>query len=164
MHALPLAVEWYKTAAGIIAIPTSLIGVLYAWRLAEKTRAETQKTRLEVTKLERELNDPDEPTITAAQVHAIASRSIASSETEGYLIRFIILYLVLSAWSAVQSVIDPLVSTFLGFGLLGLGSFVQIFENLIRLGIFVLIGLPLLLDVAKRFGLRPRDALQRPGT
>ena len=77
-----------------------------------------------------------------------------SREVEGFIVRFIILYLVVQAWSALLQVTNPFVNTFSFFGYYVESQYVYIGEGFIYALIFLALGLPLLLDILRRYGIR----------
>lgn len=74
------------------------------------------------------------------------SGTVLSREVEGYIVRFIIFYLTVQAWTAVVNVSNP----FVAFG----GSLVGLSIGFIYAAIFVVLGLPLLIDIGRRYGFR----------
>jgi hypothetical protein len=69
-----------------------------------------------------------------------------SVEVEGYLVRFLLLYLVLAAWSAVINVANP----FFFFG----SFYIDVARGVVYSLIFVFLGAPLLWDIARRYHVR----------
>jgi hypothetical protein len=46
---------WYQIAAGVLAIPATILGIAYSYLLIGKTRLEARKTELEIQEKERQL-------------------------------------------------------------------------------------------------------------
>jgi hypothetical protein len=153
MPQIPLAVEWYEYVGGVLGIPAALMTIYGGWVLSEKTRTETSVKRLERLKLERELGAESPSHVHRGELSSEAT-VLEPLETEGYIVRFLILYLVLVGWGALASIIAAFVGSLID------PRFFQYFETLVRVLIFLLIGLPLLKDVARRFGLRPREVFR----
>jgi hypothetical protein len=89
----------------------------------------------------------------AGEAPDLTSGEELAPEVEGYIVRFIIFYLSVSAWNAVLTVTNPFL-----YG----GHLVQLAEGAIYVMIFVLLGLPLLFDIARRYGMRGRKRPHRP--
>ncbi|MGO9376259.1 MAG: hypothetical protein ACLQBD_29780 [Syntrophobacteraceae bacterium] len=95
---------WWKVASGILAIPASLVGLAYSYVLIKKTRLEAQKTELEIREKQSKLQD------LAAREPEAAKQLIApiveGRATQFLLLRFVLLYVVLRAWSLVETVVQ----------------------------------------------------------
>ena len=48
----PAPPQWWEIIVGIISVPASIVGLVYSIILIQKTRLETQKTRLEILEIE----------------------------------------------------------------------------------------------------------------
>ena len=169
---------WWKVVVGIIAIPAGLLGLLYTFRLA-------QKTRLESLKLERELSLPqsdDSATRSDSEVlhdaeKRAAQAGVIAARTQNFIVRFIILDVAVRAWSAIVFICMPLISlgTNLYFSRLRaepdhdwqstetLRHIVATFEIYLSsfgyVMLFFLIGWPLLKDVTAALGITPRQLI-----
>jgi hypothetical protein len=75
-------------------------------------------------------------------------------EVEGYIVRFILFSLSASAWGAVLNVANP----FIYFS----GTLTTIAIGAVFTLIFLLLGMPLLVDIVRRYGIRPRGHLHSP--
>lgn len=71
-----------------------------------------------------------------------------SREVEGFIVRFIILYLFVQAWSALLNVTNPFIYLSVN------GRYVSFVVGGVYALIFFLLGLPLLLDILRRYGIR----------
>ena len=92
----PKIPHWYEVITGIIAIPAALIGLAYS--LIKKTRLESRKTELEILEKERQLSQVA-PTVSRATLSDFISAPAGGNRLILLLLlRFVILYLVLTAW------------------------------------------------------------------
>jgi hypothetical protein len=87
----------------------------------------------------------------AALRESEAGDGLVGRDVEGYIVRFIILSLVFQLWSSLLNVTSP----FLYLG----GQFVDLARGAVYALIFLLLGLPLLIDISRRYGIR---GLRRP--
>jgi hypothetical protein len=88
------ATHWWEVATGILAIPAAIIGLKYSYHLTQKTRLEITKTELEIEEKRRTLGGG-----AVAQAPIEASQGDQRSRITDYLIlRFIILYLFGRLW------------------------------------------------------------------
>jgi len=69
-------------------------------------------------------------------------------EVEGYIVRFFIFSLVASFWGAVLNVVVPLIDV--------QGRLLTLSISIVYTAIFLLLGLPLLVDISRKYGLRGR--------
>ncbi len=163
----PSQVPWWKATTGVLAIPAALIGLIYSYLLAQKTRLESQKIALEIAEKKQEVE----------KIAGSAGRSVAEMVKplmgerfiQYALLRFIILYLVLQIWGLVEEGYE-LVFTGVSVGLtsahhLNLSSpwvvapFLVI-QKLPRIGYWLLffsMGWPLFKDVNTIVGLDVKD-------
>ena len=89
---------WYTQVAGIIAVPAALIGIVYSYALAKKTRLEVRKTELEILEKERALTLNPIPSEVALQVQQTLAPLVAGKRMQLIVTRFVVLYLLQEAW------------------------------------------------------------------
>jgi len=156
---------WYEIATGVIAIPAALLGLLYTFRLSQKTRFEGEKLRRELEK----------DTVLSEELFRKPSafpQFARSPVVEGYIIRFILLEMGLHGWSFLVGIASPFLSllqyylddALIFHGNQGLESFTEaaLFTYLTSLGrwlLFLAIGVPLFLDITRDLGLSPLRVL-----
>ena len=165
--------SWWEIATGILAIPAAIIGIAYSYILIQKTRLESEKTKLEITEKQIAIQK-----LTKGQKKAIqdAVQPLAQVNIALYLVlRFVILYLILVAWGFVEDsyrVISGGIvlgfETYANIDLLS-GLDIENFWHLIFIlsitglpkiiywVVFFAIGLPLFKDINKLIGLNLRD-------
>lgn len=154
------SLTWWQVTTGVLGIPTAIFAILGGYRVSQKTRLETRKLQLEIEKEEGRARQPRE-VAPAAFVGATSARFVAAGDV---LTQFVIYVLLQAAWSFVAYLIYPFVafvirtynlhenSTLDDLGL----NYRSLIYEIPSLLIFVLVGLPLLLDIARRAGLSPR--------
>jgi hypothetical protein len=166
--------QWWEIAAGILAIPAAVIGLLYTYRLTQKTRLETRKLQLEI--LEKEGTAPLPRGDQLPQMYLTSTHSTLVL-TLDFILRFIIYYLALTAWGIVAGLISGasraasiVLSMPTSFGSTdasnsGAATTLRLLELGIpvigRIAIFVLLGWPLLKDIARFAGLSPASLIRR---
>jgi hypothetical protein len=95
------APSWWQVVAGILAIPTAAIGLVYTWFLIKKTRLESAKIAQELAEKEQTIRSQSVATTTPLdedRVFALKRTAIS------YLIlRFIIFELLLYLWGLISS-------------------------------------------------------------
>ena len=162
-------ITWLTILIGLVGI-LGTAGTIYGGIIA------SQKTRLETRKLQRELADAkDQPSVvepgaeptTPLATGTRTQRAIAVS-IEGYVIRFILLYLVYEIVGFFLNAIQPLLgfSTYFLRGApvplqyaVGIsGSYVSLIINVI---VFLALGLPLFKDILSSLGLRPSELFSK---
>jgi hypothetical protein len=160
---------WWQIVTGIIAIPASIIGLLSAYRVSEKTRYETRKLQLEI--LEKEgIAKPE-----SKKNHAIPRKDLVTSplalaaSVQGFIIRFIIFYIAYEFWGLIISFILPTFwlvinlardqgLSYTKYQVFALaGNYMALMGNLT---ILLILGFPLLRDIMSFLGLKPRDLLR----
>jgi hypothetical protein len=152
---VPKAPEWYEVLAGIIALPGAIVGIFGGVALYKKLNVEAEKTQLETRKLARELGEA--PPDTQAAVEQFLQPLVQTRRIETLLLRFIFLYLALLLFHALFDLIEAMVfgvAQGVSGGDLDLGHpvFLVLFGFVPNLGsvfITVLIGVPLLREIAK---------------
>lgn len=102
----PRPPQWYEVAAGVLAIPAAVVGLVYSYLLVKKTRLESRKTELEIREKEAALQR-----LVAGQAEVM--ESVIQPLIERYrvsrlLLRFVVLYLVIHAWGAVEAACSAL--------------------------------------------------------
>ena len=135
-----------EIAGATATVVVAFIGLFAARRGADTVRRQTTSSTTELP---------------AAHADAEGGQ-VLSREVEGYLVRFLILYLTLSAWSAFLNVARPFIylKRFeVRIGDSGL-SFVDLSIGAVYTAIFLILGGPLLRDIGRRYGIRAH-ALRR---
>jgi hypothetical protein len=159
---------WWKIATGILAIPASIVGLAYSYVLIKKTRLEAQNTELEIREKQSKLRD-----LTAREPEAareLIAPIVEGRATQFLLLRFVLLYLITSAFSFVELILDVVLkAAFLGvlslFNGLDESSLVVVVPYMVlsalpRLGywvIFFAIGWPLVKDINASLNIDFRD-------
>lgn len=149
------APEWYEVLAGIIALPSAIVAIFGGVALYKKLNVETELRRLETLKLARELGKA--PPETQAAVEQFLQPLVQTRRIETLLLRFIFLYLALLLFHALFDLIEAMVfgvAQGISGGDLDLSqpAFLVLFGFVPNLGsvlITVLVGLPLLREIAK---------------
>jgi hypothetical protein len=166
----PQTLPWWQVVTGIIGVPGALVALYVAWLTSHKIRVETRSVQLDILKKEGTIS-AEAQRIPRSQ-ELISSPQVLAAGIQDFLIRFIIIYLAHNVWGLVIGLIAPFVSVLstayseIGIGyspwfstLLGTGTaLVSWVGNLL---IFLVLGLPLLSDIARSLGLRARDLFRR---
>lgn len=162
-------IPWWKVVTGIIAIPAGMVGLIYSYRLTQKTRLESRKLELDI--LEKEGRIPPGQERMPSLAESAASPKATATRAQDFIIRFIVLYLVLIGWGLIASLMMPFVGAgstliyeqelfyeqrWVAAFLVGLLSLVTQFGRWIA---FLSIGAPLFIDIARFLGVTPRDLL-----
>lgn len=161
------SLQWWEVAAGIIAIPAGLLGLLVAYATMKKANLESRKIELEIRAAEAKLA---EQPAAAAEAQRVASSLFApfieSNRTSHFLLRFAIIFLLLQFWGVIERLFDGFV---LGvyLAMLGLGwdmnsspvlaGIFGVADQGMRLGwiaIILFFGVPLYRDITKHLGFR----------
>jgi len=104
---------WWQIATGILAVPAAIIGLKYSYQLTQKTRLEITKTELEIEEKRKVLG-----TLTHARAPIEATSADQRSKITDFLIlRFVILYLFSKLWGLAE---DAITSVIFGAGFLTL--------------------------------------------
>jgi hypothetical protein len=161
----PNPVRWWETATGIIGIISGILGLPTAYWLSQKYRYETRKLQLEI--LEKEGKLPKKHPRVLRREHIIDSPQAIVTGIQGFVIRFIILYVAILGWDIIERFITPFISASIAYWLsehpevsqewktiLGLSAYSQI-TGIGKLLIFLLLGWPLLSDITAFIGVRP---------
>ncbi len=98
--AVPKAPHWWEIVTGILAIPAAIIGLRYTYQLTQKTRLEITKTELEIEEKRRTLGEHQE-----VQSPIQAPSWQGSKITEFLILRFIILYLFTRLWGLAEDIV-----------------------------------------------------------
>jgi hypothetical protein len=185
--------EWVQGIIQLAPILTLIVGLPVFSRIGKraesrKTAAETKRTELENEKLEIELrklrgepintNRRDEIELELKRVtEVLDSTSIEGhpstiARTYNYVVRFLLLFLFLQAWDILHDLLDPLISNskdipkfylpglFSGLDTPDLFDFIFTFGSLI---IFIVLGAPLLRDIAAASGVSIKHPFRRSG-
>jgi hypothetical protein len=166
----PQTPPWWQVVTGIIGVPGALVALYVAWLTSHKIRMETRSVQLDILKKEGAISSEAQRIPRSQEL--ISSPQVLAAGIQDFLIRFIIIYLAYNVWGLVISLIAPFVSVLstayseIGMGyspwfstLLGTGTaLVSWVGNLL---IFLVLGLPLLSDIARSLGLRARDLFRR---
>jgi hypothetical protein len=92
--------EWWEIIAGIIAIPTGLLGLVVSYATYKKTGLESKKLEFEILEKEKELAKAPPPTVEQQRVADVIIKPLIDNTRENYyLLRFILLSLMLFFWS-----------------------------------------------------------------
>ncbi len=98
------APAWWEITTGVLAIPAALVGLIYSFALIRKTRLEARKTELEIAETEGRLRE-----VTAsmpADVREAIQPSVQGQLGVLLLVRFVVLYLLLRVWNAIDTVLE----------------------------------------------------------
>jgi hypothetical protein len=93
--------HWWEIITGVLAIPAAIIGLKYSYHLTEKTRLEITKTELEIEEKRRLLGQPAVSTSPVAG----ATSGMGSKITDFLILRFLILYLFTRLWGLAEDVL-----------------------------------------------------------
>lgn len=160
---------WWQVASGVIGIPTALLGLIYTYRLSQKTRLESRKLQLEIIEKERLALSPDSTTEVSDEVRATTQVRLSTTRTQDFTVRFIICWLATQGWSFVTTFLTPFlnavsIAVYQYFQKHGVDtqkwSFVLAFSvlaGILNFGdtvIFLVLGLPLLLGIATSLGIK----------
>jgi hypothetical protein len=96
------APQWYEIATGILAIPATVIGLVYSFILIKKTRLEARKTELEIREKESQLQQL--AIVQPEVVHELLGPATANRLALYLILRFVLLYLILAAWGLIDDV------------------------------------------------------------
>ncbi len=167
---------WWEIATGILAIPATILGLAYSYVLIKKTQYEIPKVKAETEKLELEIrekrNELSPATVAEASDFLLAAVRpvIEFRRSQLLLLRFVVLYLLLTGWGLLEKAIY-----YMGLGLfLGLERlFHTDFQannwllypgvaliNAPKVGywiVFIFVGWPLFREVNSLLGLNLRD-------
>jgi hypothetical protein len=160
------ALPWWQVVTGILAIPAALIGLVYTYRLSQKTRLEARKLQLEILEKEGKTRKADQKIPEYKEI--IKSPQAVAASVQDFVIRFIILYLANLGWGLIASFITPLVGALSAYWimqqnidlseslttLLGVNFVTQI-TSIGNWIIFFVLGLPLLSDITRSVGFDP---------
>lgn len=160
------SIPWYQVATGVIAIPAALLTIYGGVVLSRKTRLESRKLELDIAAAEGK-QVTDSGSMLQIGSSERTPRAIVAS-VEGYVIRFILLYLTFEIVGFLLSAINPL----LGFSVLlfrrqpiavqyviGVsGTYLDLLVNIV---VFLALGLPLFKDILGSLGLRPSEIFSR---
>jgi len=109
---VPAAGEaWYKVAAGIIAIPAAMLGLLVSWNMMKKTRMETRKLELEITEKQKAILTGASP---AEKLEILAAPLGHSRLALLIVVRFVLLDLTLRLWAFVPAVFSAITALITG--------------------------------------------------
>lgn len=150
--------QWYEMVAGVIAIPVTLVGVVYTYGLIRKTTLEARKISLEIAEKERAL---------AAEPLPAAAERLLTPLANGFrgqmlILRFILLFIALGVWRVIGEAFwygviaaymvaakllnFPAANDAYEFPAMVVGKGVPI---AVEWFIWIAVGFPLLLDLAK---------------
>lgn len=91
---------------GIIAIPAALLGLYYTYLLSQKTRWETKELRHKI----REDEGAPRPQAPLRILSGLESPRLVAANIQDFLIRWIILSLVYQLWGAISGFFGPLIT------------------------------------------------------
>ncbi len=92
--------NWLEISTGLIAIPATIIGIVYSYVLIRKTRLETKKTELEIREKETALEKLPQH----MEVRQILAPIMDNRIAQYIILRFIILYLIVNSWELVGQI------------------------------------------------------------
>lgn len=155
--------DWKQIISWVLGLPVAFAAAMGTIYVLPKARLESRKLQLEVIEKERALGlaqvkeDP-------GQVAAVVAEPIFETRrAQDLILRFVLLYLLLQAWSVVSGILGAALagaqiglnnavegdaSPFVVAGYL-LAAAVASLPGVVRSLLFVVVGWPLLLDVAK---------------
>jgi hypothetical protein len=163
--------HWWEIGAGILAIPTAILGLVYSYALIRKTNLEVRKTELENRKLEREVigREKDygiqQDAEFGDQILAILRPSIESRTGTLLMVRFIVFVMITSMIGMLDSVFEfaataaiALVATIVphaeeNWGLLVPLALIRNFPRIASAIIIIFFGLPLFRDANRFLGI-----------
>jgi hypothetical protein len=134
-----------KAIAAWLAIPVAIATAFAAIYIVPKARLEKRKFELEILEKEKALGIAREAGDTAAAATIVAGPILEGRRAQVIILRFILLYLVLQVWGIIGRLFDVRA---IG-GPFWLADLINSIPGLIWALLFVGIGWPLLLDVAK---------------
>ena len=103
-------IPWFQVITGVLAIPTALIGLVYAYRLTQKTRLESRKLQLDILEAEgKRVASTEAGTVLPRSDIAGSPRAVAVS-TQDIVFRFVVLFIAGQAWSLIERALQPLVT------------------------------------------------------
>jgi len=171
--------QWYEYVVGVLTIPGTLLAGAYSYVLIKKTRIEAKKFDLETKKLELELKEKQQTGLPEikSEVREILQPLIEGRQVQFIVLRFILLYLILSVWGLIRTAGRYLV-TGTAYGLITVfPSITNIVEKtwlfypiaviwlvlpeLLYWSIFILFGWPLFKDVNKILGISFKNLFKR---
>lgn len=154
--------QWYEVAAGVLAIPATLIGLAYSFVLIRKTSIESRKLKLEIREKEREFSEDN---IETSEEHARAvGAAIRDSLVASILLRFALMYVVLALWGMISNVFGTIVSgaiisleafKLLDFTSSGFGYFFWMISQIPQIVGWIIVlalGIPLLREISGYLG------------
>jgi hypothetical protein len=160
-------VPWYKIVGGVAGFIATCATIYGGILISQKTRLETRKLQLEITAAEKPQSESESELRAATALGSRTQRAIAVS-IEGYVIRFILLYLVYQIVGFLLDAFNPLIafSSYLvrGRGILSqyiVGVSFSYINLIVNVVIFIALGLPLFKDILSSLGLRPRDIFSK---
>lgn len=112
----PPPVQWWQAAGGILAIPTTLIGIAYSFVLIYKSRIEATKMQLEMRKIQLEIREKEDALGNATGGDERLESFAQETRIRSIILRFIALYLILNFWGIVARLFEGAVEGTL-FGL-----------------------------------------------
>jgi hypothetical protein len=97
--------QWWDAAGGILTIPVTIVGLAYSYALIKKTRLESRKIEIELREKEEQLQElTGGHSDTARKVLEPLTRPlIEGRQTQSLLLRFVILYLIVTSWQWVKA-------------------------------------------------------------
>jgi hypothetical protein len=98
--------EWWKVATGIIGVPAAVVALFYSMALVRKTRLESRKTELEIEEKQRALAEAEKSGDTQTVTRLLARPVLEGQLVQSMILRFILLFLFLEAWSIVNNLFN----------------------------------------------------------
>jgi hypothetical protein len=155
--------QWYEIIGGVLAIPATIIGVVYSYILLKKTNLESKKIQLEIKEKEQVIVEQN--IVQSEQVKEIVKPFFRTQLVHQIILRYIILELISRLFSLFAGGYSFLLS---GISVVTynnmtsetsrtiFGVVITFLQFLPQLGfalIFIFIGYPLFKDVNKTLGI-----------
>lgn len=155
--------DWKTTISWVLGLPVALAAALGTMYVVPKARREIRLQDLEIMEKERALGLAENQSDPIKVATAVAEPIFETRRAQSLILRFVLLYLLLQAWS----VVSGLLGSALAGAQIGLNNAVNgdasplvvggyllaaalaSLPGVVRALLFVLVGWPLLLDVAK---------------
>ncbi len=102
--------QWWQVAAGIIAIPAGVIGLVYSWFLVQKTRLETAKLAAEIAEKVKAAQTATE----ASPAGQTTREAVLQATVPLLILRYVLMHLLWTLWGYASGAITFLLQ---GIGL-----------------------------------------------
>lgn len=170
------AQDWKQFVSWALGLPVAVVAALGTVYILPKARRENRKLELEILEKERALGIAQVKEDPAQVASVVAEPIFETRRAQDLILRFVLLYLLLQAWS----VVSGLLGTALAGAQIGLNNAVEgdasplviagyllaaavaSLPGVVRSLLFVVVGWPLLLDVAKLLRFDLPDFIYKP--